>query len=108
VGTHHYWRITHNNGSTSLLSTDFTSYEPPSITNLLPAYGAAGGGVSEGGFSTQGGEYIMIDGTNFGPSGTSISVSYVIPSAFGKLSLSLSLSICARMGVKKKNFIQPD
>lgn len=83
VGHHHRWRITHDGGSTSALSSDFTSYEAPIISNIFPSYGDAGGGESEGGFLTQGGENVVLNGSNFGPLGTIVTVSYLIPSAFG-------------------------
>jgi VCBS repeat-containing protein len=66
VGKNLKWVVTVN-GHTSPASVDTTSYTPPSITSVV---------VAGGSIPTRGSTNVAISGNNFGPPGTSVSVTY--------------------------------
>ena len=76
IGRRHHWRITHL-GNISAASPGTTRYTEPNITEIDPEYEyQVAQSDGRGGFRTQGGQNIVLRGSNFGPLNSTVTAYY--------------------------------
>jgi hypothetical protein len=69
VGYDHRWTITVGSQNSGYLRSFKSSYLPPVISSVTTLFNSTGGSYVSDGFSTSGGDVVLIEGSNFGPTG---------------------------------------